>query len=133
MAKKIIYVIVSVFALGVLLFGVYILNNGISSKSDGEIKIVLVDIENKTVLEKEIEFQNGDSLPILLEENFDNFDFSDGYVKSIGQLSEYSNDKGLYYISLLVDGNYSEKGVSMIELTDGLEITFKMEEYLWQN
>lgn len=131
MCKKIVYIISSVFALVVLFFAICLLNKGLGSKQNGKVYITLIDIDQNVLLTETIEFKEGDSLPSLLDEKFDNFDFSDGYVKAIGSLSEYSNEVGLYYISLYVNDQYSELGISMIELENEMKITFKMEEYLW--
>ena len=131
MKKKMIYIVSSVFALVVLIFAFLILQNGLLSKSDGTVEISLINDKKEIVDSKEIDFKNGDSLVSILEKNFDTFDFSDGYVKAIGTLEEYYTDDGMFYISILVNNEYSDTGISLIELEDGMEISFVMEEYKW--
>ena len=133
MKKILLYTLSTILSLVVLFIGIYILNNGIKSDSSGTITVTLVNEEDKVVSSKEIEFFEEDALLVLLEENFDNVDFSDGYLKQIGELKEYSNETSLWYISILVNGTYSEVGLSLIEVEDGMVISFEMEEYKWEN
>lgn len=133
MKNKFIYIITSFFALAMLFICFYFLNNGIETKTDGEITVRFIDENSEVIFSDELGFIQGDTLIELLEENFDNIDFSDGYLKSIGELKEYSTSTSLWYISILVNGEYSEVGINLIELEDGMVISFEMAEYRWQS
>ena len=54
-----------------------------ASKSEGQIQVRLIDLEGNITKEKEIEFDKGDSLQYLLEENFDNVVIENGMLITI--------------------------------------------------
>ena len=120
MKKKI---IASVVAVIIILCGIFVIYNPFASKYDGTIDVKIVNLKRKTVNEKEIQFNEGDKLETLLEDNFDNVEVSDGFLNSIDELStpeDYST-----FICIYVDGKSSDVGLTQIEYKDGTEIEFK--------
>lgn len=120
------YSILGCCLLGILIWLVY---RNVTSDVIGTFEVKLIDVENEVADEKTISFEKDDTLVELLKEEFDPFVIKDGYVSSIGELKEYTLGNTLYYISLIVDGEYSTVGVNSIKLVDGLEISFVMEQY----
>lgn len=120
MKKKIIASIVAVI---VILCGIFIVYNPFAPKYDGSIDVKIVNLKGKTVNEKEIEFNDGDKLQTLLEDNFDHVEISDGFLSSIDELTtpeDYST-----YICIYVDGEMSDVGLTQIKYKDGTEIEFR--------
>lgn len=133
MNKKVIYILSSIFGLVALLLAVLLINKNFISKDIGNITVSLID-ENGIVLDiKEISYKENDKLVDLLDENFENFSLGDdGFLDSIGTLEGYSTSTSLFYISIVVDGEYSNYGLRQLEFRNGMEISFVLEEYKYE-
>lgn len=134
MCKKIIiYSVISIFALVVLFLCFSYLKKNKVSEDSGRFCVYLIDLEGNIVDEKEIMYQKGDTLVGILEEEFNNFVMSNnGFLHSIGDLEEEKTHKKWIYISIILDDEYSNKGLSQITLKDGMVIKFILEEYLYE-
>lgn len=133
MKNKIIYIASSIIGLAVLCFAFWYLTNGYESKAEGSFSVSLVDLSGEVVLEKEIEFYPEDKLIDLLSENFSNVLVDDyGFLQSIDNFQTTYTDQSMIYISIIVDGKYSEVGINLIEFSDGTKIEFKLDEYIYE-
>ena len=132
MSKKlniILTIIISLIAcIGIVLTIIFI-NNPDFAKTKGTVTIELVDLDDKLVLSKDINFKEKDTLVSIVSDEFDNVLIENGMVITI---EEFSTDtlNWSVYISILVNGEYSMVGINDIELVDELIVTFKMEEYI---
>lgn len=126
--KRLIQIIASV--LGVLILGVciFFVTKEFTSTSDGVITVNYVALDDTVIKSKEIEFNEGDSLITLIEENFENFVVKDGMVMSIEDFNTPS-DWSLF-LSIYVDGEMSMVGIKEIKFKDKTLITFKITEYI---
>lgn len=97
-----------------------------NADSDGSFKVELVDLEGVKE-EKTIAFKTGDSLVVLLDENFDNFVVEGTALMSIGNL--YTAKDWNPYIAIYVDGQYGSVGIKEQSIYDGMILTLKMETF----
>lgn len=133
MRKKIIlYCVISIIAL-VMLFSCFVyLKKDKTSKDSGSFYVYLIDLEGIVVDKKEIMYQKGDTLVDVLKVEFDNFNMNNnGFLHSIGTLEEEKTQEKWIYISIILDDEYSNKGLSQISLKDNMVIKFILEEYLY--
>lgn len=133
MRKKIIlYCVISIIAL-VMLFSCFVyLKKDKASKDSGSFYVYLIDLEGIVVDKKEIMYQKGDTLVDVLKVEFDNFNMNNnGFLHSIGTLEEEKTQEKWIYISIILDDEYSNKGLSQISLKDNMVIKFILEEYLY--
>lgn len=100
-----------------------------ASHSDGQIQVQLIDLEGKTTIERKIDFEEGDTLQFLLEENFDNVVIENGMIMSIENFTTASDWST--FISIYVDNEMSQVGLLEIEFTDGTLISFVMTEFIY--
>ena len=100
-----------------------------ASHSDGQIQVQLIDLEGKTTIERKIDFEEGDTLQFLLEENFDNVVIENGMIMSIENFTTASDWSS--FISIYVDNEMSQVGLLEIEFTDGTLISFVMTEFIY--
>ena len=126
--KLILSSILSVVLLGVLVVCYFIIADHFASKSDGEIQIVLVDLDNNIISDQMISFKTGDTLDKLLQENYDNVVISDGMIMSIDSFTTASDWS--YFISIYVNDEMSMVGLLDIEFTNGTKISFVMTVYV---
>ena len=126
--KLILSSVLSVILLGVLVVCVYLIKDKFSSDTDGEIQIVLIDLENKVISDEMISFKTGDTLDKLLMENYDNVVITDGMLMSIESFTT-ANDWS-YFISIYVNDEMSMVGLLDIEFTNQTKISFVMTEYV---
>lgn len=133
MRKKIIlYYAISIIALVVLFSCFAYLKKDKASKDSGSFYVYLIDLEGIVVDKKEIMYQKGDTLVDVLKVEFDNFNMNNnGFLHSIGSLEEEKTQEKWIYISIILDDEYSNKGLSQISLKDGMVIKFILEEYLY--
>ena len=97
-------------------------------KADGEIQIVLVDLDGTIVSDKKIEFIVGDTLDQLLKENYKNVDITDGMIMSIETFTTPSDWST--FISIYVNDEMSMVGLLDIQFEDGTKISFVNTEYV---
>ena len=127
--KKLIQTIVlSVTALIVFVVVSVVVSRHFTSTSDGKLEVLLVDLDGKTTVEKEIDFKEGDTLQYLLEENFSNVVIENGMLMSIEDFTTAPDWST--FISIYVDNEMSMVGLLDIEFTDGTIISFVMTEYI---
>lgn len=128
--KLILTTILSVVCVVVLILGFILVNNHFKSVSDGEIRITLVDLEKNTISDKKIEFKEGDTIDMILKENYDNVVFENGMIMSIESMTTAPDWS--YFISIYVNGEMSQVGLFDIPFTDGMWISFEMTEFVYE-
>lgn len=119
--------ILSVIAIVVIVCGCIFMMNGKSSKADGSIEVVLVDLEGTTVADKNIDFMTGDTLVDLLDQNFENVVVDNGMLMTIEDFT--TPEDWSSFICIYVDDEMSEVGIMDIEVKDGEKISFVMTEF----
>ena len=128
--KLILTTILSVVCVVVLILGFILVNNHFKSVSDGEIRITLVDLEKNTISDKKIEFKDGDTIDMILKENYDNVVFENGMIMSIESMTTAPDWS--YFISIYVNGEMSQVGLFDIPFTDGMWLSFEMTEFVYE-
>lgn len=128
--KLILTTILSVVCVVVLILGFILVNNHFKSVSDGEIRITLVDLEKNTISDKKIEFKEGDTIDMILKENYDNVVFENGMIMSIESMTTAPDWS--YFISIYVNGEMSQVGLFDIPFTDGMWLSFEMTEFVYE-
>lgn len=131
MDKKnlILKIVLSVIGICVLVVCGIILSKSFISSSDGVIIVELIDLEGEIIKEEEIEFNIGDSLVTLIENNFDNVKFDNGMLMEIENYvtpSDWST-----FISVFVDGETSMVGISDIEFKNNTKISLVITEFIY--
>ena len=114
--------IVTIIAVVVLVAGIFALSKSFSSKKDGTIEVEIVNLEGKTINDKSIDYQTGDTLVSLLESNFDNVKVEDGMLYTIDELT--TPEDWSTYICIYVDDQMSQVGIEEIQFKDGTKISF---------
>lgn len=105
--------------------------------TDGTITVIVENYEGEVLSEEDIRFSEGDTLIELIKKEYDDsFKYNDGaygaYVTSIGGIEELNEATYVLYISMYVNDEYSEYGLSTLPFEDGDVITFKLERYDYQ-
>ena len=115
--------------IGVIVFVIasVMVSSHFASQNSGQIQVELINLEGVTTLEKEVEFEEGDTLEFLLKENFDNVVIENGMLMSIEDFTTPSDWST--YISIHVDNEISQVGLLEIEFEDGTLISFVMTEF----
>lgn len=131
MDKKnlILKIVLSVIGIFILVVCGIILSKSFISSSDGVIIVELIDLEGEIIKEEEIEFNIGDSLVTLIENNFDNVKFDNGMLMEIENYvtpSDWST-----FISVFVDGKTSMVGISDIEFKNNTKISLVITEFIY--
>lgn len=127
--NRILTMILSLVGVIVFVIASVMVSRQFASKSDGQIQVQLIDLEGNITKEKEIEFDKGDTLQYLLEENFDNVVIENGMLMSIENFItplDWST-----FISIYVDNEISPVGLLDIEFKDGTLISFVMTEFIY--
>lgn len=94
------------------------------TKSDGMVIIELIDREDNVVSNKKHPFAKGDSLFDILDGNYTIVCPNSTYGHYLEKIDSLKSDND-YYLSLLVNDEYSNVGMDGIELIDGMKITIK--------
>lgn len=118
--------IVAAVGLGVASYFIY---DSFTAKSDGSIMVEIIKLDGDKANEKEISFNNGDSLVALLEDNFDNVIIEDGMLMSIDVLT--TPEDWSTFICIYVDNEMSNVGILDIRFTDGTLISFVDTEVIY--
>ena len=126
--KLILSSVLSLVLIGALVLCFYLLKDKFSPNSDGEIQIVLIDLDNNVISDEMISFNTGDTLDKLLMDNYDNVFITDGMIMSIESFTTASDWST--FISIYVDDQMSMVGLLDIEFTNGTKISFVMTEYV---
>lgn len=117
---------VAIIGLGV---ASYFLYDHFTPNEDGTIDVEIINLEGNKINEKEIPFNNEDSLVSLLETNFDNVVIEDGMIMSIDALT--TPDDWSTFICIYVDNEMSDVGILDIQFTDGTLISFVDTEVIY--
>ena len=123
-------IVLTIIALVVLVLGGMIFSKTFSSTSDGSITVELVELDGSLKSSKEIEFETGDQLLTLIEENYENVVVENGMIMSIDTFTTASDWST--FISIDVNGEASMVGLNEIEYEDGMIISFKMTEFIYE-
>lgn len=126
--KLILSIGLSIIALALFVVCYILIAKPFSPKADGEIQIVLVDLDGSTVLEKNVEFFVGDTLDKLLQENFENVVIDKGMLMSIESFTTPADWST--YICLYVNDEMSMVGLLDIKFEDGTKIAFVNTAYV---
>lgn len=122
-------IVLTILALVVLVIGGKFLSKSFLPTSTGSITIELVELDG-TKRTKEIEFNKDDELVSLLETNYENVVVENGMIMSIDTFTTASDWST--FISIDVNGKTSMVGVNEIKYEDGMIISFKMTEYIYE-
>jgi hypothetical protein len=120
--KLILSSVLSVLALAVIIVCYVLIAKPFTPKADGEIQIVLVNLDGTIVSDKKIEFNVGDTLEQLLKENYENVAITDGMIMSIEAFTTPSD--WATFSSIYVDDEMSMVGLLDIQFEDGSKISF---------
>lgn len=118
--------IVAAVGLGVASYFIY---DSFTAKRDGSITVEIIKLDGDKANEKEISFNNGDSLVALLEDNFENVVVKDGMLMSIDVLT--TPEDWSTFICIYVDDEMSNVGILDIQFTDGTLISFVDTEVIY--
>lgn len=129
--KLILNIALSVVAIAVVILCVFLLKDSFKPSYDGVIAVEYVDVEGNVKKQKEITFEEGDSLTTLIEENFENVTFDNGMLMTIEDF--ITPPTWQYFIYVLVDGEASQVGIEDIEFTDGTKITLMVTMFSLDN
>lgn len=123
-------IVLTIVALVVLVLGGMIFSKTFSSASDGSITVELIELDGSLKSSKEIEFEIGDQLLTLIEENYENVVVENGMIMSIDTFTTASDWST--FISIDVNGEASMVGLNEIKYEDGMIISFKMTEFIYE-
>ena len=123
-------IVLTIAALVVLVLGGMAFSKTFSSTSDGSITVELVELDGSIKSSKEIEFNEGDQLLTLLEENYDNVLFENGMLMSIDTFTTASDWST--FISIYVDDDMSMVGLAEIQYEDGTKLSLIMTEFIYE-
>lgn len=111
--------LIATVGLGIASYYIY---DSFTAKSDGSITVEIINLDGNKVNEKEISFNDGDSLVALLEKNFDNVIVENGMLMSIDVLTTPADWST--FICIYVDNEMSNVGILDIQFTDETLISF---------
>ena len=123
-------IVLTIAALVVFVLGGMFVSKTFTSTSDGSITIELINLDGSVKSSKEIEFNEGDELLTLLEENYENVVVENGMLMSIDTFTTASDWST--FISIDVNGEMSMVGLLEIEYEDGTIISFKLTEFIYE-
>lgn len=127
--NTILTIVISFIVVIGIIIAFIVINNQSSAKTNGTVTIELMDLSERLVSSKKIEFNEEDTLVILVKENYDNVYIENNMLLAIENFTTDTANWS-HYISILVNGEYSMEGINNIELTNGMIITFKLVEYI---
>ena len=128
--KLILSIILSIVAVAVFIGAYLMINNNYESDKDGQITVVLVELDGTTAMEKTIDFKEGDTLQQLIEQNFNNVVMENGMIMSIETFTTPSDWST--FISIYVNDEMSMVGLAEIQFTNGTKISFIMTEFIYE-
>lgn len=124
----IIKIILSVIAVGIIALSVYFLKDSFKPDYDGVITVEVINLDNEVIKTKEITFKENDELSVLIENNFNNVTYQNGMIMSIENYNTPADWST--FISIYVDNEMSEVGLSDIEFKDGTKISLIITEFI---
>lgn len=124
----IIKIILSGIAVGIIALSVYFLKDSFKPDYDGVITVEVINLDNEVIKTKEITFKENDELSVLIENNFNNVTYQNGMIMSIENYNTPADWST--FISIYVDNEMSEVGLSDIEFKDGTKISLIITEFI---
>lgn len=88
--------------------------------------VTLVDAEGNGLVNKEVEFEDGDTLADVMEDNF-TVENEDGFLTSI-EGHEQSPEDNIFLV-FEINGEMVMTGMEDTELSDGDEVAWKLEQF----
>lgn len=109
---------------GAALIGVgsYFVYHNVVSKSQGEITIKVVDLDDVLIKEKSVSYIQGDTLVSLVETHFSNVVIEDGMILSIESIT--TPQDWSTYICIYKNDEMSNVGITAIEFASGDTVSF---------
>ena len=127
--KLILSIGLSMLAVAIIALCYILIAKPFSSKCDGVITVEYVSVEGEILKSKEIEFFEGDTMDVLLKENFNNVSFDNGMIMTI---EDYVTPSDWHtFISVYVNDEMSMVGLLEVQFEDGTKISLKITEYVW--
>ena len=108
----------------VALVGIFLLRENIS-ETKGNITIEVIDLNGEKVIDDKIPFKEGDTLLGLLKENYElrsDDSYGSTFIYDIDDVKT-GNDT---FLGIYVNDEMSMVGVDLIELEDGLIVSFRV-------
>ena len=130
MNKKALKWILAAVAVVVLAVGIYLIVRQPAAKAAGTVTMTVKDEEEKVLKEKKIPFFEGDTVAGLVEHNFTNVRFDNGFLMDIETLVTPANWD--YFICIWKDGEMSAVGIDQMTLDDGSVYDFIWTKNNWQ-
>jgi hypothetical protein len=126
--QKTLKIILSIVAIVILAICVIIGRNSYTVEYDGKIIVEVVDIDETVIKNKEIKFNEGDTLVKLISDNFKNVIVTgEGEWQMIQKIETIENSSDWSkYISIYVNDIESPVGIASIKFTDGMKISLKL-------
>jgi hypothetical protein len=126
MKKELVFKIVVTFIgiVVVALVGIFLLREN-TSETKGNITIEVIDLNGEKVINDKISFKEGDTLLGLLKENYElrsDDSYGSTFIYDIDDVKT-GNDT---FLGLYVNDEMSMVGVDLIELEDGLIVSFRV-------
>lgn len=126
MKKELIFKIVVTFIgiVVVALVGIFLLREN-TSDTKGDITIEVINLNGEKVINDEISFKEGDTLLGLLKENYElrsDDSYGSTFIYDIDDVKT-GNDT---FLGIYVNDEMSMVGVDLIELEDGLIVSFRV-------
>lgn len=125
--KLILKIILSAVVLGIVVLCVVLLQKSFKPNYDGIITVEVIGLDGDTIKEKELEFNEGDLLMDLIEDNFENVTYQNGMIMTIENYQTPADWST--FISIYVDDKMSEVGLAEIKFVDGTKISLIITEY----
>ena len=126
MRKELIFKIVVTFIgiVVVALVGIFLLRDN-TSDTKGDITIEVINLNGEKVINDKISFKEGDTLLGLLKENYElrsDDSYGSTFIYDIDEVKT-GNDT---FLGIYVNDEMSMVGVDLIELEDGLIVSFRV-------
>lgn len=126
MKKELVFKIVVTFIgiVVVALVGIFLLREN-TSETKGNITIEVIDLNGEKVINDKISFKEGDTLLGLLKENYElrsDDSYGSTFIYDIDDVKT-GNDT---FLGIYVNDEMSMVGVDLIELEDGLIVSFRV-------
>ena len=117
---------VAILVIAVAVCAVIIYNKRQAPVSDvgGGVTIELVDLEGN-VSTQQLDFEEGYTLERLMSENYEITYKDDQYGSLLLGINDIQTDFVSTYIAIYIDGEYSNYGLSSIELKEGSTYSFR--------
>ena len=121
--------VISFLCLAALIVVVIIKNTDEKAKGDGAIIVELLDIDNSMIKSKDIIYYEGDTLTLLISDNFENVVFDNAMLMEIEDYKTPADWST--FISVYVNDEMSMLGISDIVIADGIKISLIITEYIY--